>query len=394
MSDVTLARILLVDDEPHVLDGLRRLLRTEFAVDTAADPALALERIRNAGPYAVVLSDFQMPQMNGARFLAAARAASPDTSRILLTGQADLTSAAAVVNEGGILRLLLKPAAREDLVDALRAGVDQYRLITAERDLLDNTLRGSVRALTEVLALANPAVFARSTRLRTLVTLIVQASGSAVTWHVELAAMLTQIGAIALPAEILERAEQGLPLDAEARDLLSRLPGTADQVLAGIPRIDQVREAILSQGARYDGQPGLDERAGEAIPFGGRVLRVASDFDSLESAGTEPASALETMRARTGVYDPKLLDALASVLADRSRREPRDLRAGELEVSMVLAADVRTTGGLKLVAKGQELTPSLLERIANYARMASGIQEPVQVYAPAEQLRAVTADAH
>jgi hypothetical protein len=100
------------------------------------------------------------------------------------------------------------------------------------------------------------------------------------------------------------------------------------------------------------------------------------------------------MRARTGVYDPKLLDALASVLADRSHREPRDLRAAELEVSMVLAADVRTTGGLKLVAKGQELTPSLLERIANYARMASGIQEPVQVYVPAEQLRAVTAGAH
>jgi response regulator RpfG family c-di-GMP phosphodiesterase len=394
VSDVTLARILLVDDEPHVLDGLRRLLRTEFAVDTAADPALALERIRNAGPYAVVLSDFQMPQMNGARFLAAARAANPDTSRILLTGQADLSSAAAVVNEGGILRLLLKPAAREDLVDALRAGVDQHRLITAERDLLDNTLRGSVRALTEVLALANPAVFARSTRLRTLVTLIVQASGTAVTWHVELAAMLTQIGAIALPAEILERAEHGLPLDAEARDLLSRLPGIADQVLAGIPRIDQVREAILSQGARYDGQSALDERTGEAIPFGGRALRVASDFDSLESAGTEPASALETMRARTGVYDPKLLDALASVLADRSRREPRDLRASELEASMVLAADVRTTGGLKLVTKGQELTPSLLERIANYARMASGIQEPVQVYVPAEQLRAVTPDAH
>jgi response regulator RpfG family c-di-GMP phosphodiesterase len=393
MSDVTLARILLVDDEPHVLDGLRRLLRTEFAVDTAADPALALERIRSAGPYAVVLSDFQMPQMNGAHFLAAARAASPDTSRILLTGQADLAGAAAVVNEGGILRLLLKPAAREDLVSALRAGVDQYRLITAERDLLDNTLRGSVRALTEVLALANPVVFARSTRLRTLVTLIVQASGTPLAWHVELAAMLTQIGAIALPAEILQRAERGLPLDGEARDLLSRLPAIADQVLAGIPRIDEVREAILSQGARYDGEAALDQRAGEAIPFGGRVLRIASDFDSLESAGTEPAGALETLRARAGVYDPKLLDALASVVADRSRREPKDLRAGELEAGMVLATDVRTSGGLKLVAKGQELTPSLLERIANYARMASGIQEPVQVYV-LSQLAAVTADAH
>ena len=394
MSDVTLARILLVDDEPHVLDGLRRLLRTEFAVDTAADPAIALDRIRNAGPYAVVLSDFQMPQMNGAHFLAAARAASPDTSRILLTGQADLASAAAVVNEGGILRLLLKPAARGDLVEALRAGVDQYRLITAERDLLDNTLRGSVRALTEVLALANPIVFARSTRLRSLVTLIVQASGTPLTWHVELAAMLTQIGAIALPSELLQRAEQGLPLDTEARELLSRLPTIADQVLAGIPRIDMVREAILSQNARFDGQAALDDRAGEAIPFGGRVLRVAADFDRLESAGTDPANALETMRARTGVYDPDLLDALASVLADRSRREPKDLGAGELEVGMMLAADVRTTSGLKLVAKGQELTPSLLERIANYARMASGIQEPVQVYVPSQQLAEVTADAH
>jgi hypothetical protein len=123
------------------------------------------------------------------------------------------------------------------------------------------------------------------------------------------------------------------------------------------------------------------------------VLRVASDFDSLESAGTEPAGALETLRARAGVYDPKLLDALASVVADRSRREPKDLRAGELEAGMVLATDVRTSGGLKLVAKGQELTPSLLERIANYARMASGIQEPVQVYV-LSQLAAVTADAH
>ena len=83
-----------------------------------------------------------------------------------------------------------------------------------------------------------------------------------------------------------------------------------------------------------------------------------------------------------------------SVLADRSRREPRDLRAGELELSMVLAADVCTTGGLKLVAKGQELTPSLLERIANYVRMASGIQEPVRVYVPSQQLTEVTADAH
>jgi response regulator RpfG family c-di-GMP phosphodiesterase len=390
MTGAGLARVLLVDDEPHVLDGLRRLLRAEFAVETAAGPAMALDRIRDAGPYAVLLSDFQMPQMNGAQFLTAARAVSPDTSRILLTGQADLAGAAAVVNEGGILRLLLKPAGREDLLLALRAGVEQYRLVTAERDLLDNTLRGSVRALTEVLALASPAAFARSMRLRQLVTAILTASGAAVAWHSDLAAMLAQIGAIALPPALLARAEQGQPLSPEERELISRLPGIAEGVLAGIPRIEQVREAILSQDARYDGRSDTDTRAGDAIPIGGRVLRVARDFDTLETAGVDPAAALSTMRAQHGVYDPQLINALAAVLADRAHRTPREVTLAQLRPGMVLAADVHTTGGLKLVAKGHELTDTVLARLRSYAAMASGVTEPVHVYPPASQLATVS----
>ncbi len=389
MSDATVARILLVDDEPHVLDGLRRILRSQFSVETAASPALALERIRDAGPYSVVLSDFQMPQMNGASFLAAARAATPDTSRILLTGQADLASAAAVVNEGGIIRLLLKPCGRDELIDALQAGVEQYRLITAERDLLENTLRGSVRALTDVLALANPATFERAMRLRSLVTPIVQASGrEPVAWQVELAAMFAQLGAVAVPAEVLERAERGGPLTHEERDLIEQLPRIADRMLAGIPRIEEVRAAILSQGAQFDGQASTDMRAGAAIPFGGRVLRLASDFDTLESAGIEPAEALAALRARGGVYDPALLDALELVLADRASRVPCQMSVSELAPGMVLSADVVTLDGLKLIAKGHELTPSLLARLANYAVMLSGVREPIAVYVSHQMLEA------
>ena len=392
MTDATLARILLVDDEPHVLDGLRRILRSHFAVETAAGPGIALARIHDAGPFAVVLSDFQMPQMNGAAFLAAARAANPDTSRILLTGQADLAGAAAVVNQGGIIRLLLKPCAREELIDALNAGVEQYRLVTAERDLLDNTLRGSVRALADVLALANPPMFERAMRIRNLVSPIVQACGLPVTWHVELAATLAHLGAVAVPADVLERAEGGLILTVEERDLLARLPQITDRVLAGIPRIEEVRAAILSQGARFDGLAPNDKRAGAAIPFGGRVLRVAADFDVLESAGRNPEDALAVMRRRLGVYDPALLEALESVLADRARRVPHKLSTAELRPGMVLVEDVVTETGLKLIAGGHELTFSMLERLANYSGMASGVREPIQVFVPSHQSLGASSD--
>ncbi len=373
-------RVLLVDDEPHVLDGLRRLLRLDFDVQVAVGGEEALARIRASEPFAVILSDFQMPGMNGAEFLAAARAAAPETSRLLLTGQADLAGAAAVVNRGAILRLLLKPAGQDELREALEAGVEQHRLVTAERDLLDHTLRGSVRALTEVLALASPTVFARSVRLRDLVTALGHASGTSVDWHVELAAMLTDMGAIALPTEVWQRAEQGVELAPDEEQMVSALPEVALQVLAGIPRIDDVRDAIASQIARYDGGTPRDTRSGDSIPLGGRLLRLARDYDLLETAGTSPVSALTTLRCRTGAYDPALLDALALVVRDRATREPIGVTVGQLVVGMVLAADVTTRSGTKLVARGNELSLAQLTRIRNYAAMDGGVQEPVTVF--------------
>jgi DNA-binding NtrC family response regulator len=75
-------KILFVDDEPAILDAYRRLLHREFAVDTAGGGEQVLALIREQGPYAVVISDMRMPGVNGAQFLAQARQATPDTTRI------------------------------------------------------------------------------------------------------------------------------------------------------------------------------------------------------------------------------------------------------------------------------------------------------------------------
>jgi CheY-like chemotaxis protein len=95
-------KILFVDDEPDVLNGYKRILHREFQVDTAVGGEKALAAIQEHGPYAVVISDMRMPEMNGAQFLARVRGTAPDTVRMLLTGYTDLDAAMQAVNEGNI----------------------------------------------------------------------------------------------------------------------------------------------------------------------------------------------------------------------------------------------------------------------------------------------------
>ncbi|MBI4579786.1 MAG: response regulator [Planctomycetes bacterium] len=131
----TLPTVLCVDDEANVLDGLKRQLRRDADVTPAASGADALTAIRRTGPFAVILTDYNMPSMNGVEFLREARDLSPDTVTIMLTGQSDLGTAISALHEGHIFRFLQKPCPPDVLRKAVRDAVQQYRLITSEKRL-------------------------------------------------------------------------------------------------------------------------------------------------------------------------------------------------------------------------------------------------------------------
>ncbi len=194
-----LPRILLVDDEPAILEGLQFQLRKRFDVFTAANGLQGLAQIGSSAPFAVVLSDMRMPRMDGAEFLTRVRQAAPDTVRVLLTGQADIHSAIAVVNEGQIFRFLTKPCPPEQLHNTLQDAARQHHLLSAERDLLEKTLHGSIKALMDVLALTNAIAFGRATRIRQIVSELCDTLDVPQRWQVEVAAMVSQLGAITLP---------------------------------------------------------------------------------------------------------------------------------------------------------------------------------------------------
>ncbi|MDR7275249.1 HD domain-containing phosphohydrolase [Catenuloplanes atrovinosus] len=378
MAGSDLPRILLVDDEQDLLDGLRRQLRREFDVETAVGAANGLFSLGKGAPFEVIVSDFMMPGINGAQFLTAARKAAPSATRMLLTGHTNLADAAITVNQGGIFRMLLKPVDHETMTGALRDCVAQHRLVVAERELLEQTLRGSVQALTEVLSLVSPAAFGRGTRMRRVAAAILDAVGAEDRWALELAVQMSQLGAVSLPPAVAERLMTGVDLNATEQAMVDRMGEVAEQLVSPIPRLGAVAEAIRYSRKGFDGSGAPpDGTAGDRIPFGGRLLRLVEDHDALLAQGASPTVAIATLRSQAARYDPVLLDALAAVASPAGG--VRGVPMAELQVGMVLAAPVTSLSGVLLVSGGQDVTPGLLTRLRNFAELEDGVAEPLMV---------------
>lgn len=136
-------KILFVDDDDNILRSYKRLIGYEFAIDTALGGREGLELLKKEEPYAVVISDMRMPIMNGSEFLSRVHAEWPDTVRMLLTGQAEIDDAIAAVNKGQIFRFLTKPCPPDILMPAIKAGLEQYRLVTSEKELYEKVLHSN-----------------------------------------------------------------------------------------------------------------------------------------------------------------------------------------------------------------------------------------------------------
>ncbi|HRD66349.1 MAG TPA: response regulator [Candidatus Competibacter sp.] len=356
-------KVLCVDDEPNVLEGLKLHLRRHYEVQTAGGGQMALELLEREGPFAVVLSDMRMPGMNGAALLGQVRRRYPDTTRMLLTGQADLDSAIAVVNEGQLFRFLTKPCPPPVLLQAFEAGVAQHRLITAERVLLEQTLRGVIQTLTDVLALTHPIAFGRANRLkRHAVDLAKQIGVQQDLWQLEVAAMLSQLGCIVVPDGTLEKLYRGELPNEKERAMAERIPVVTGQLLGSIPRLEPVLAILENRDKPYRFNPAeLD-----TVRVGGPILKLVADFDTLINQGNPAQLALDTLRGRRGWYDPALLDAFVAIRSTTGqRRVIKEVAVLALQVGMVFAEDVRTKTGALLVTRGHEVTPGLLERLCN-----------------------------
>lgn len=361
--------ILLVDDEQAILDGLRRQLRGRYQIETAAGAEAGLAALGTQS-FAVVVSDLRMPKMDGVQFLAQVRERYIDSVRIMLTGQADVAAAVHAVNHGNLFRFLTKPCPPEDLTAALDAGIAQHRLLISERELLEKTLAGSVKVLTEILALTSPRSFGRAQRMRRVARRLVDVIGHPAPWQVELAAMLSQLGAVTLPPDILDRADAGAELREDERKLIAGIPEVTARLLANIPRLEPCARMIAAAGEK------LLPTGDDPVKRGARILRLMADYVTMSTSGQSVAS-ITTELCRQG-HSLSAVEILSALDVEPAGRHQAAVMVRDLRQGMTLDEDVRAKNGVLLVARGQELTPALLERILNFHRLA-GLPEPIRV---------------
>jgi response regulator RpfG family c-di-GMP phosphodiesterase len=303
--------ILFVDDEVRILSALQRSLYRGYRIEIAGSARDALEAM-SEGDYAVVVSDMKMPAMDGIEFLTRVKETSPETVRVLLTGYADVETAIAAVNEGSIFRFLTKPCPQEVLTKTLDAALGQHRLITAERDVLRETLVGTVAVLVKILGVIQPMAFGRASRVRGYVRQLAQQLHVKDVWQLEAAAMLSQIGCIATESEVLKQYYRGEQLSPDKlADVLSHARVGA-KMLSGVRRLQAVARMIERQHDSFGTVSDMSP-ATEAVAFGAQMLRVSLDFDRLTQAGRSPQEALAEMRQSASAYNPEVLSALERI---------------------------------------------------------------------------------
>ena len=366
-------RVLFVDDEIEVLEGIKQNLRRDFNLHLATSAEQALEKVREK-KFAVIVSDMRMPGMNGAEFLQKTREINSDSVRILLTGECDIGSAIAAVNEGQIFRFLSKPCSSKDLKLIIEAAIHQNQLITAEKELLQKTLKGSIKLLTDALAITSPLAFGRAKRLHKKVVAVANALQLRDIWHIEIAAMLSQLGAISLNDETLEKLYFGAELTEQESDAVKQMPAMTHQLLDNIPRLEKVVKLLdeVEVAKTHDKT---------SITMQAQILSFAIDLEEMESRGTNLELAIDTIGSRKNTYSAEILAAFSACFSEKEQRDNIcEIPVLGLKEGMIVAQDIYTTAGALLVTRGFEVTQSFTSKVQSFKK--NYLKEPLRVIIP------------
>ena len=361
--------VLIVDSDGKALTVMQRRLRKNFETHIALGPRLGLQRIREEGPYALILAEFSMTEMDGIQFLAQARKLCPESTPVLVSKTAmDASALLRAINEGKVSHVL--PAACDDdtLIDVITDGIGRFKRVSASTRNMNEVHAIFAKAVHELVCWLRIDVRDMISPVLPLLRGLCRTNREADPTVTETAFLLSVIGLIALSPALLEKITSGQALTDEERTLFASHPEHAVEWVRHLPQLGHVT-TILQGYADFMRCALQPEKTEPNVPAGSALLAMAMDYrlgcyEKLESGAI-------LSRMRRAAYSQAMLAAMETELSRMDQSEI-EVTLDKLQPGMVLSRPVigtREGSEVVLVPEGYELSRTTIVFLRQAARL-------------------------
>ncbi|SMF41756.1 HD domain-containing phosphohydrolase [Desulfovibrio gilichinskyi] len=358
-------KILTVEDEDRSRKMLGVMLESMgYQYESTANGTEALKAI--CPEHDLVLLDVMMPDMSGFEVLECIRKM-PSVSDIpvimvtALDSRKDKLRAVLL----GANDYVTKPIDKTELKIRIAAVLQTKQAQDEVKELLQETLRGSINVLSNVLSMLKPEVFGLTSRILPYVKQISARVGDPSPWFTETAASLSLLGYLTLSDTTVAKLHKGRTLSSEEFAAYEKTPEIAASLVKALPQLDEVARILTYQETYFDGT-GLvsDGTIKEHLPLGSRIIKVVTDFDRMLAKGMTKRIALEFMIKSVHLYDQTILYALGEALGDEKKYDIKTVSICEMTSKMLLGEDIRIPRGdqmVKVLQKGYGVNDTIIK---------------------------------
>jgi DNA-binding NarL/FixJ family response regulator len=363
---MALPKILLVSADAGFVKKAESLLVKDFALAAVDSGKGAMKALSSNKGIRVILSGYNLPDVDGIKLLAQVRKDYPQVMRIMVTGQEDFSILTGAIHKAHVFSLHTKSCPPDELLASVLDAAKKSRNVRSDADSMRDTMFGTVRMLVDILELTTPSAMRRSKRIRRRAQEICKDMQAMPPQFMDMVVLLSSIGCVGLPLGLLKKIEKGKDVTKEDMKRFRTHPSIAAHLLERVPRMSKVADIIRHQNTPVCKNP----------PVGARILKVCIDLDQMQRSGAGPEKALEFMRGKPEIYDERVLDALEYHFGACKMQDCNSIMLADLEPGMVMQADMVTESGSILLHRGETLSEASHLRVRAFSDLLK-VKEPL-----------------
>jgi FixJ family two-component response regulator len=355
--DIKKSKILFIDDDIRILSGYKRILDKDFDVKMAHDPIIGLKILKSEDDIAVIVSDFMMPKVDGNLLFEVAKDISPHSIRIMLSGNADLSTAVDAINKSAVYKLLIKPFPTTELRGILFDALKLYKKNIESKDIEDNVFLIASDIINDLVSMLSPRDGFFINSIVDTTQIIVDRLNYLQPKKIIIASYLSQLGFINMPNEIKSKVYNKKQLTKDEVQALEHHPEFAKKIVLKKAFLMDIANGISFQNKNFVQATSIKDKLTSDIAM---VLRVSIDFTLNLNYYDSHKRAIKELKRNFMLYDPKILKVLeeyVDLMSDNYDIEeisPIDVKDG-----MIVARDFFNVSNELLITKGSVISSSL-----------------------------------